>query len=120
RPGIPGRLGELVERLLAKEPGERPESAAEVVRELEAIAGYLASAAAPTQVADAGDLPTIVDIPRLAASQPIPSSKASGSAAGLSISGHLGNRKKKMVAALLATAILGGVLFLAVRLYSFI
>ncbi|PYQ63524.1 MAG: hypothetical protein DMF53_09915, partial [Acidobacteria bacterium] len=114
RPGIPGRLGELVERLLAKEPAERPESAAEVVRELEAIAAHLASAAAPTQVADAGDLPTIVDIPRLAASRPVPSSKPPGSAADLSIPGHPWNGKRKIAAAILVTAILVSVLYLGV------
>ncbi|HEY4564979.1 MAG TPA: protein kinase, partial [Thermoanaerobaculia bacterium] len=112
RPDVPGRLGDLVERLLAKEPGERPESAAEVVRELEAIAAYLASTAT-TEVADAGDLPTVVDVPRLTASRPIPSSKAS--AADPSVPIHPGNGRRRRIAALLATAILGGVLPLVVR-----
>jgi len=37
RPDVSPRLAALVERLLAKDPAERPASAAEVVRELEAV-----------------------------------------------------------------------------------
>ena len=116
-PGVPGWLGELVERLLAKEPGERPESAAEVARELEAIAAYLTSSA-PSQAASSGDLPTVVDVPRpTAASQPALSFRASDPPSDLSIPGHPvdGKRKRRTIAALLAMALLGGVLSLGVR-----
>jgi len=39
QPGLSPRLGTLIGRLLEKEPDARPQSAAEVMRELEAIAG---------------------------------------------------------------------------------
>ncbi|HEY4588734.1 MAG TPA: serine/threonine-protein kinase, partial [Thermoanaerobaculia bacterium] len=115
-PGVPGWLGELVERLLAKEPGERPESAAEVARELETMAAYLASSATP-QGSSTGDLPTVVDVPRPMASQPVLSFRASDPPSDLSIPGHPGDgkRKRRAIAALLAMAVLGGALSLGIR-----
>ena len=59
RPGIPPALDELVSRLLAKDPADRPESAEVVVKEIRAIERYLlakrqdaqpSAAMAPTSV----------------------------------------------------------------------
>jgi serine/threonine protein kinase len=52
RPEVPPALAELVRRLLAKEPGDRPQSAAEVASSLSAFVG-LSAPAAPT-VSDTG------------------------------------------------------------------
>jgi serine/threonine protein kinase/tetratricopeptide (TPR) repeat protein len=49
RPGLPPRLVALLVRLLAKEPAGRPQSAGEVVRELEAIAASLGPAGDPEE-----------------------------------------------------------------------
>jgi serine/threonine protein kinase len=49
RPGLPPRLVALLVRLLAKEPAGRPQSAGEVVRELEAIAAALGPAEDPEE-----------------------------------------------------------------------
>jgi tetratricopeptide (TPR) repeat protein len=49
RPGLPPRLVALLVRLLAKEPADRPQSAGEVVRELEAIAASLGPAGDPEE-----------------------------------------------------------------------
>jgi serine/threonine protein kinase/tetratricopeptide (TPR) repeat protein len=49
RPGLPPRLVALLVRLLAKEPDGRPQSAAEVVRELEAIAAAQGPAGDPEE-----------------------------------------------------------------------
>jgi serine/threonine protein kinase/tetratricopeptide (TPR) repeat protein len=58
RPGIPPTLAALVERLLAKEPGARPQSAAEVARELHAIAGLLKAPTGLSSEATVSGLPT--------------------------------------------------------------
>ena len=58
RPWIPPRLTALIERLLAKEPADRPASAAEVEQELEAIT---ATPSTPSGES-VSDLPTIVEL----------------------------------------------------------
>jgi serine/threonine-protein kinase len=60
RPGLPPRLVALVFRLLAKEPDDRPQSAAEVARELDAIAAALSSSGDTAQEETVFDLPTVV------------------------------------------------------------
>ncbi len=114
RPGLPARLGDLVARLLAKEPAARPGTAAQVVRELEAIAASLVSSDAPTLVASVSDLPTVVEMPRPAVSQPVaPYPGAPASTAGMSV---LRRPWMKTVAlAALGVAVLGVLVFLAAR-----
>jgi serine/threonine protein kinase/tetratricopeptide (TPR) repeat protein len=58
RPGLPPRLVALVFRLLAKEPDDRPQSAAEVARELDAIAASLALSEDPALQETLSALPT--------------------------------------------------------------
>ena len=58
RPGLPPRLVALVYRLLAKEPEARPQSAAEVARELHAIGSALVPSDEPTLEETLGALPT--------------------------------------------------------------
>ncbi len=58
RPGLPPRLVALVFRLLAKEPDDRPQSAAEVARELDAIAAALAPSGDPALEETLTSLPT--------------------------------------------------------------
>jgi serine/threonine-protein kinase len=60
RPGLPPRLVALVFRLLAKEPEDRPQSAAEAARELDAIAAALAPSGDTAQEETVFDLPTVV------------------------------------------------------------
>jgi serine/threonine protein kinase len=56
-PDVPPALAALIERLLAKEPGDRPQSAAEVVEALAALEAGPASGVATTEYR-AGDSPT--------------------------------------------------------------
>ncbi len=58
RPGLPPRLVALVFRLLAKEPDDRPQSAVEVARELDAIAAALAPSGDPALEETLSALPT--------------------------------------------------------------
>src|SRR5207253_5489958 len=96
RPHLPVRLGDLVEHLLAKKPEDRPGSAAEVARELEAVAVSLVSSAAPTLVASVSDLPTVVEIPHPATSRPVQRHPdAPSSTVGMSV---LRGRQKKTAA----------------------
>src|SRR4051812_3708353 len=114
RPGLPARLGDLVARLLAKEPTARPGSAAEVVRELETVAASLVSSGAPTLVASVSDLPTEVDVPRPAISQPVaPHPGAPGSTVGMSVLRRRGT--KPAVLAVLAVVVLAVLGVLAAR-----
>ncbi|MBM4194319.1 MAG: hypothetical protein FJ202_08085 [Gemmatimonadetes bacterium] len=50
-PTTPSRLAQLIERLLAKDPAQRPGSAAEVVEALHAPAGVSAPISSPTPIA---------------------------------------------------------------------
>jgi eukaryotic-like serine/threonine-protein kinase len=115
RPGLPARLGDLVARLLAKEPAARPGSAAEVVRELEAIAASLVSSDSPTLVASVSDLPTAVEVSRPAISQPVaPHPAAPGSTVGMSVLRR--RHVREIAAAVLLAAVVGaGFLFLRWR-----
>jgi serine/threonine-protein kinase len=113
RPGLPRRLGDLIERLLAKEPLERPRGAAEVARELEAIATSLVSSDSPTLVASVSDLPTVVDIPQPAVSQPVARhSGAPASTAGMSVLRRPRYLRLIAVASLLLAIGVAGFLFL--------
>ncbi|HEY3572069.1 MAG TPA: protein kinase [Thermoanaerobaculia bacterium] len=113
RPGLPRRLGDLVERLLAKEPADRPGSAAEVARELEALASALASEA-PTQVASVSELPTVVDIPRSATPPPL-SRPLQAPVPTASMSALHRPRMRMAVLAVLGMAVLSVLVFLAAR-----
>ncbi len=116
RPGLPARLGDLVERLLAKEPAARPGSAAEVVRELEAVAAALVSSDSPTLVASVSDLPTVVEVPRPAISQPVaPHPGAPASTAGMSVLRRHHVREIAVAVLLLAAIVGAGFLFLRWR-----
>ena len=114
RPGLPARLCTLVERLLAKEPGNRPASAAEVARELGEIAAFLSSASIPTRSASVSDLPTVAAILSPAAARPVSRQPgAPGSTAGMSVLRRRG--MKRAAAALLAVVVLGIAAFLVTR-----
>src|SRR5436305_2044523 len=114
RPGVPPRLGLLVERLLAKDAADRPQSAEEVVRELEAIEGALSS---PTSEETLSDLPTGYFPAPPPPSQPLPrSSGAAQSTAGMSTAS--GSQRLRMVAlAGLGALILGAAIYYYVHYY---
>ena len=98
---------------MAKEPEARPGSAAEVARDLEAVGDSLALSTAPTLSVVPDDLPTVVDIPRLAASRPMSRpTEPSGSVAGQSITDSPGRRTAIW---LLAALVLGVILLLALQ-----
>ncbi|HEY0512234.1 MAG TPA: protein kinase [Thermoanaerobaculia bacterium] len=102
RPDVPPRLGDLVERLLAKAPGDRPQSAAEVVRELDVIAGR---APDPSSEETVSDLPTGFLATAQAPTQALP--RAAGtpeSTMGMSVLRRRGMRTAAL--AVLAVAIL--------------
>jgi hypothetical protein len=63
RDGVPPRLVALIDRLMAKEPGDRPASAAEVIVELDAIARGEPPVPAPA-TAHATEAPTVDESPR--------------------------------------------------------
>ena len=113
RPGLPSRLGDLVESLLDKVPEARPGNAAEVARELEAVATSLASSGAPTLAATVSDLPTVVEMPR-AVSRPLtPQPGPHASTMGMSVLRRRGLRTAAL--ALLGVTVLGVLIFLVIR-----
>ncbi|MBW8874098.1 MAG: protein kinase [Acidobacteria bacterium] len=113
RPGVPPRLGLLVERLLAKDAADRPQSADEVVRELEAIEGALSS---PTSEETLSDLPTGYFPTPPPPSQPLPrSSQAPQSTAGMSTAS--GSQRLRMVALVGLGALILGIAIYSVRHY---
>lgn len=104
RSGAPPRLVALLERLLAREPAARPQSAAEVVQELEAIATSLSPPAAPSSAETISDLPTDMikrweGEPSPAVSRPQPPAEKPR---------PLGNRRVLEIAVLLALVVLLG------------
>ena len=115
RPGLPPRLGTLIERLLAKEPSRRPAGAAKVVRELESIEATFSSPRLPV-VESVSDLPTnVLEIRPDDLQKAIPRSPdAPASTAGMTV---LARRRYGKVAAvaLLPVAALGAVLLLLNR-----
>jgi serine/threonine-protein kinase len=75
RPGLPARLSKLVDRLLAKHPDDRPESAEEVLTELLAIRARREDApprAAPYSVLVVDDDPLVRDIVKTIVARAVP------------------------------------------------
>jgi Flp pilus assembly protein TadD/predicted Ser/Thr protein kinase len=102
QPGLSPRLGTLIGRLLEKEPDARPQSAAEVLRELAAIAGR---APDPSSEETVSDLPTGFLATAQAPSQALPPSAAAPqSTAGMSVIHRRGMRMAAV--AVLAVALL--------------
>ena len=114
RPGVPTRLGVLTERLLAKDPNNRPAGAADVVRELEAIEASLSAINLPV-TESVSDQPTkIMPIvpygPQDAISR---SPTAPSSSAGLSALSRLRSWKVAAFALLAAAAVGAGLLWMS-------
>ncbi len=104
QPGLSPRLGTLTGRLLEKEPDARPQSAAEVLRELEAIAADFTSGSPSEETISA--LPTGFlhpSTPPLSQALP-PSAAAPPSTAGMSVIHRRGMRTA--AAAVLAVVLL--------------
>jgi eukaryotic-like serine/threonine-protein kinase len=60
---VPARLEQLIDRLLAKEPDQRPQTAVEVAAELGAISGALRSAQKAPIASEALDVPYALPVP---------------------------------------------------------
>jgi serine/threonine-protein kinase len=116
QPGLSPRLGTLTGRLLEKEPDARPQSAAEVVRELAAIAADSASGSLSDETISA--LPTGFLHPATPPpSQALPPSAAAPpSTAGMSVIHRRGMRT--VAVAVLAVALLGAFGFLIGRRFQ--
>ena len=109
RPGLSPRLGTLTGRLLEKEPDARPQSAAEVLRELVAIAADSASGSPSDETISA--LPTGFLHPATPPPQALPRSAAAPqSTAGMSVIHRRGMRTAAV--AVLAVALLATLGFL--------
>ncbi len=71
RPGIPADLAALVMRSLQKIPGDRPQSAEEMLGRLDAVrpmtpaSGIISSATVPTPAAMSGPVPAVPPLPRV-------------------------------------------------------
>jgi serine/threonine protein kinase len=108
RPAVPPRLSTLIERLLEKEPASRPQTAAEVVRELEAIEVPSGSSPVLSSEDTISELPTGYLAPSTPPpSQPLPrSAVAAESTDGMPV--PLRHRRLRIAAlAILAAAVLG-------------
>ena len=119
RPGVPPRLDALLARLLAKDPGGRPDGAAEVARELAEIAAALGPAGPPRlpESGSVSDLPTGVVPPWSGEPRPAiaRARTAPTSTAGMSSRPWRPRVRQVAVGALLAALAAAGVFLLARR-----